>query len=187
MPVELAQRLISVKEYYKMAEVGILSEDDRVELILGKIIQISPIGSKHAASVDKALALLHKLNAQNQNVIIRGQNPVRLSDFSEPEPDIALLKPSLDYYASHHPMAKDVLLIIEVSDTTLDYDREVKLPIYATSNIPEYWIMNLGKREIEAYSILRDGQYQSRKLFLPGDEIPLNALNTKIAVDQIMV
>ncbi|MCB9265217.1 MAG: Uma2 family endonuclease [Lewinellaceae bacterium] len=185
MAVKLAQRLITTEEYFKMAEAGILKQDDRVELIDGKIIEMSPIGSKHAACVDKIIATLNRLN--NPDVLIRGQNPIRLNKYSAPEPDVAIVRFSPDYYSSGHPSADDILLVIEVSDSSLEYDREIKLPLYASANIPECWIVNLEKREIEVYHSPVGDRYKSNELFLFEDEMPARPVGVTFKVSELLV
>ncbi len=147
----------SVHDYYRMAETGILPRNARVELIEGEILDMTPIGSRHASWVDRLAKHLH--DACGDRAIIRVQNPVRLSDLSEPEPDIALLKPRVDYYAEHHPGPQDVLLIVEVADSSLDYDLDVKLPLYARYGIPEVWLVDTNKPGITRYSQPAEGAY----------------------------
>src|SRR6185295_15291225 len=148
----------NVDEYYRMAEVGLLSPDVRVEMIEGEIVEMSPIGSTHAGTVDRSSAFLNR--KLGNTVIVRVQNPIRLDDFSEPQPDLALLKPRKDFYSKSHPSPEDVLVVIEVADTSVDYDRNVKLPLYARAGIPEAWLMVLAKDVIEVYSQPRNGKYQ---------------------------
>lgn len=124
-----------------MAETGILAPDARVELIEGEIIDMAPIGSRHASIVDKLYHLLH--TAVGTSAIVRSQNPVRLNDISEPEPDLALLRWRDDFYGARHPGPADVLLIVEIADSSLDYDRSKKLPLYASHGIPEVWLVDL--------------------------------------------
>jgi Uma2 family endonuclease len=131
----------SVDDYYRMAETGILRPGDRVELIEGEIIDRAPIGSRHAAAVNRISNIL-KLSVGTQ-AIVAIQNPVRLDRHSEPQPDIALLHPHADFYAAAHPGPADVLLIIEVADSTLRYDRDTKLPLYARHGIPEVWLVDI--------------------------------------------
>lgn len=186
MPVQLEQRLINVEEYFKMAEAGILSRDDRVELIRGQIIQMSPIGSKHAACVDKINSFFHQLIAP-EIAIIRVQNPVQLGSYSEPEPDVAVLKPTPDFYADSHPKAKDILLLLEVSDTSYDYDKEIKRSLYAQAGVPEYWIVNLEKGEVEAYSGPVGDDYIKMERFLSGSEAFFPGLNLKFPVNKVLL
>ena len=137
----LRRHRLNVDEYHRMAEAGILGPDARVELIEGEIIDMAPIGSRHAAVVRQLAHILHQ-NVGYQ-AIVSTQNPVRLDEYSEPEPDLALLRPRDDFYATAHPGPGDILLIIEVADTSLRYDREIKIPLYARHGIPEVWLVDL--------------------------------------------
>jgi Uma2 family endonuclease len=139
-------RRFTVDEYYAMAEAGVFAEDDRLELLDGHIVATSPIGSAHAATVDRLTRLFGV--AFGDDVVLRVQNPVRLSDLSEPVPDLALLTPRDDFYADAHPTAEDVLLIVEVADTSLDTDRTTKADLYARHGIAEYWIVDLTDRQV---------------------------------------
>jgi Uma2 family endonuclease len=158
MSVQFQKRYFNVDEYYRMAEVGLLSPDDRVELIEGEIVEMSPIGCTHAGTVDRSSDFLKR--KLSDAVQVRVQNPIRLNDFSEPQPDIALLRPREDFYTKAHPTASDVLIVIEVSDTSVNYDRNVKLPLYARARIPEAWLMVLPKEAIEIHSQPKNGKYQ---------------------------
>lgn len=160
MAIQVQKRLFTVEEYHKMAEVGILPERG-VELINGEIIEMSPIGSKHAKIVKKLNNLLNKL--LGDHFIISVQDPIVASDLSEPEPDVAVLKYRSDFYENELPKGEDVLLAIEVADTTLSYDSKVKLPIYAASGIPECWIINLAKKEIQVYWETNGADYRFRE------------------------
>jgi Uma2 family endonuclease len=144
-----------------MVEGNMLSAQDRTELIEGEVIYMSPIGSRHAACVNRLTAVLSML--LNNQAIVSIQNPIQLSLFSEPEPDVALLRPRDDFYASHLPTPADVLLVIEVADTSLDYDQHTKLPLYARSGIAEAWIVNLNNNTISVYTQPAVGQYQVNK------------------------
>ena len=144
-------------DYDRMAEAGILTEQDRVELIDGEIVRKMTIGPRHAACVDRATrAFVINLG---DTAIVRGQGPVRLGLFSEPEPDIVLLKPRADSYASNHPAEADVLLIIEVADSSLEFDRDVKLPLYAQAGIPEFWLVDLTTDTIFRHTAPRGRAY----------------------------
>ena len=141
------RRPITVAEYHRMGEVGILGERDRVELIDGELVAISPIGSQHSGTV---ITLSHVLwSAVGTQALVSVQNPVRLDDFSEPEPDFAILRPRADNYRDAHPQPADVLLLIEIADTSLNYDRTVKRTLYARYAIPEFWIVDLTAGEVE--------------------------------------
>ena len=154
------RRPFTVGEYYRMAEAAILTEEDRVELIAGQIVAMSPIGSRHAACVDRLNGLLHR--QPGPAFIVRVQSPIALDAYSEPEPDLVLLRARADFYTAAHPSAADVLLAIEVADTSVEYDREVKLPLYAQAGVPEVWLIDLQKGHIEVYARPQSGAYQQR-------------------------
>ena len=166
-------RRFTVDEYYKMAEAGILDWEERVELLNGEIVEMSPIGDKHAFTVDELVNVLIPLLAGRARV--RSQNPVRLSSGAEPEPDVALLRLREDLYASGHPGPDDVLLLIEVADTSLDRDRDVKLSLYAAAGIPEFWIANIPDGTVEVYTDPSDGEYRTRRVFGAEDDISPSA------------
>jgi Uma2 family endonuclease len=185
MSVQITKRHFNITEYYRMAEAGILSEDDRVELIEGEIIKMTPIGSRHAGCVSRLNALFNRLIGETAVVSI--QNPLRLSNFSEPQPDIALLKPRDDFYSNAHPTPADVLLIIEVSDTSLEYDRDIKLPLYAATSMPEVWLVNLIKDTIEIYREPHSGMYREVRYFTHGETVsPLFNSNLTLSVGAII-
>jgi Uma2 family endonuclease len=167
MSAQLEPRRFNVTEYYQMAEAGILTPDDRVELIEGEVIKLSPIGSKHAACVSRIIRQL--ILSLGEKATISPQNPVRLNNFSEPVPDIAVLKRRDDAYAEHHPFPEDVLLLIEVADTSVVKDRNVKVPLYAASGIPEVWLVNIPAQVIEVYRGLKDREYGDCFHLGPGD------------------
>lgn len=158
MSVQIARRHFNVTEYYRMTEAGILSESDRVELIDGEVIEMSPIGSRHAACVDRLTQVFCLL--VGQHFIVRVQNPIRLDEYSEPQPDLCLLQPRADFYAQAHPTPVDVLLVVEVADSSAGFDREVKLPLYAQASVPEVWIVNLPADTVEVYAQPASGKYQ---------------------------
>ncbi|HKZ02828.1 MAG TPA: Uma2 family endonuclease, partial [Pyrinomonadaceae bacterium] len=169
MSAQPEKRYFNVDEYYRMARAGVLTPDDRVELIEGEIVKMSPIGSPHAACVSRLDDLLRGFRRKKASVRI--QSPIRLNDFSEPVPDVALLKPREDYYATRHPGPADVLLIIEVAETTVISDRNVKVPLYARNSIPEVWLVNLPKKLIEEYFEVADGRYLKSKKYKRGENI----------------
>ncbi len=143
----LQRRRLTVNDYYRMAEAGILGEDERIELIDGEIIDMAPIGAEHTSIVNRLTR--HFANCVGDRAIVSVQNPVRLDDGNEPQPDIALLRYRDDFYRNAHPGPEDVILIIEVADTSLRYDRDVKLPLYARHGIPEIWIMDMADKRLE--------------------------------------
>jgi hypothetical protein len=149
---------LTVDDYYRMAEAGILREDDRVELIEGEIIDMAPIGSTHAGTVKRLANLL--MAAVGDTAIVSVQDPVRLGPRSEPQPDIALLRPRADYYTSAHPGPADVLLLVEVADASLTYDRDVKVPLYARHGVSEVWLVDLAGHRLHIHRVPVNGVYQ---------------------------
>ncbi len=182
--VEIARWAISVANYHRIHEAGILGEDDRVELIDGEVRLMSPIGTLHAAIVKRYAALLF---AQvGQTAIISVQDPIQLNSMSEPQPDLALLRYQEDFYAQATPSAADVLLIIEVSDTTLAYDRLEKLPRYALAGIPEVWITDVDGQAVERHTDPQDNQYATKQTFKRGQRLSVQALPTiSLSIDSI--
>jgi Uma2 family endonuclease len=148
---------LTVDDYYRMAEVGILAPDLRVELIEGEIIDMAPPGSLHAAAVDRLTRML--VRAVGDAAIVRVQNPVRLGPHSEPQPDLALLRPRDDFYAAHHPQPADVLLVVEIADSSLRFDRDTKMRLYAQHGIPEAWLVDLRGRRLIRHLAPQQGQY----------------------------
>jgi Uma2 family endonuclease len=167
MSSQLRKYRINVEEYERMGAAGIFPADDRLELIEGGIYKIPPIGGPHAACVNYMSQLLHTFAAGR--LIVGTQNPVRLDDFSEPQPDVALLRWRDDFYRSSHPTPADVLLLIEVADSTVETDRSVKLPLYAKAGVPEVWIVNLPGEVIEIYAEAQGGAYQTARTHARGE------------------
>lgn len=184
MTFPLKTRLITADEYQRMAEVGILTREDKVELINGQIVEMSPIGSKHASFVKRITALFYRFLADQ--VTISVQDPVIADRYSEPEPDVAILHPSEDDYENHFPTAKDVFLIIEVADSSLNYDREIKLPIYAKAGIGEYWIVNVEARNIEAYHTPVGDHYKFMEVIEVNDNLLFRAFDLSIPAASIL-
>ncbi|MET0625457.1 MAG: Uma2 family endonuclease [Pyrinomonadaceae bacterium] len=163
----LAKRRITADEYERMGEAGIFPPDARLELIQGEIYEISPIGSPHAACVT---FLTYVLSQFGRDFQVSVQNPVRLSDFSEPQPDVALLRWRDDFYRGAHPTPEDVLLVVEVADATVVTDRKVKLPLYARAGIAEAWLVNIPEGQVEVYSDPAGGAYRRAEVFGRGAE-----------------
>jgi Uma2 family endonuclease len=163
--MDQARHRVSVWEYHKMAEAGIFGEDDRVELIEGEVVDMAPIGSKHAFVVSR-LAQFFTLAARNL-YLISVQNPIRLDHRSEPQPDIAVLKPG--NYMDNLPGASDVLLIVEVAQSSINLDRSVKLDLYARHAIPEVWLLDLMGGELLVCHQPADGQYRTMHKPIPGE------------------
>ncbi|HEX8475086.1 MAG TPA: Uma2 family endonuclease [Pyrinomonadaceae bacterium] len=169
MSLAINRHFFTVAEFERMGEAGILSQDARFELIEGEIIEISPIGSRHAACVKSLNKFLNR--TVGDIAIVSIQDPIRLSDFSEPQPDVTLLRLRDDFYRNAHPRAEDVLLVIEVADTTLETDRQIKLPLYASAGVAEVWIVNLVDEQIETYAGLSGGAYQSVGRYGRGERV----------------
>ncbi|MFH1739778.1 MAG: Uma2 family endonuclease [bacterium] len=169
MSVQLLRRHFTVDEYYRMAETGILSEDDRVELIEGEIIQMTPIGSRHASHV-KRLNQFFSCNL-GARVIVSVQDPIRVDQHSEPQPDIVLLRPRSDFYAEAHPKPEDVFLVVEVADTSIDFDRQVKTPLYAKADILEVWLVDISGGSIEVYREPSLRGYEQVERFQRGQDL----------------
>ncbi len=184
MAVHIQRRSFRIDEYHRMAEAGIFSRNEHIELITGEIMTMVPIGSYHASQVDRFNRFF--MERIREKAIVRVQNPISIDQYSEPEPDIALVTPRPDFYAAHHPKPEDVLLIIEVSDSSLDYDRNIKLPLYAKADIPEVWIVNLQEACIEVYSEPTEHGYATSRKYYEGKTIiPSRFPNISISVDEI--
>src|SRR2546429_8164881 len=168
MSQRLAKRWITVDEYERMGEAGIFSPDARLELLEGSIYELPPIRSLHAGCVTYLSTILHRFS--NRRFIISTQDPIRLNDFSEPQPDIALLHWRADFYKNSHPTPADVLLIIEVADSTVETDRPYKIPTYAKAGIAEAWLVNLPEEQIELFATPANGVYQTKIIFKCNDE-----------------
>lgn len=183
--VDIRQRhRFTVAEYHRMAETSLFAPEARVELIEGEIIDMPPIGSPHASTVFFISDCLRDVTKGIAFVWV--QNPIKLSQHSEPQPDIALLRPRPDRYHSSHPTPADVFLIIEVADTSLAYDTQIKLPLYAHYGIPEVWVADLSNRRFLVHRTPTPTGYQDVQtltdlsavtpLLLPGISIDLSDL-----------
>jgi len=161
----------TVAEYHRMAEVGLLHEDSRVELIDGEIVEMAPIGSAHGGNVNRFIRLFSKV--VGGKAIVAAQNPVVLSGYAEPQPDISILRWRADDYEQSNPHPEDVLLLIEVSDSTLRYDRDVKIPLYAKNGIPEVWLLDIPDRKLEIYREPINGEYRQRDCRQTGQIAPI--------------
>lgn len=185
MTVQLLRRRFTVEEYHRMAEAGVFSEDDRVELIQGEIVMMTPIGSRHASCVGRLAHIF--FSAVGQRAIVWVQNPVRLGLDSEPQPDLALLRPRPDFYAQAHPGPADVWLVVEVADTSADFDRTVKLPLYARAGIPTAWLVDLSTESVEVYTEPTPEGYRSVRRNQRGQAISLEAFpDISLAVDAVL-
>ncbi len=182
-PVEVKRWRFTVHDYHRMGEAGILHEDDRVELIEGELVEMTAIGTRHFVCVNGLNRLL--MRSVGDEAIVSVQNPVRLNEYNEPQPDLTVIRPR-DYRISL-PTPEDVLLLIEVSDTTLPYDRNVKLPLYARSGIREVWIVNLPDETIERHTDPSAQGYRSLERARRGEKIVSIALpDLALAVDDVL-
>lgn len=180
----LRRHRLMVSEYLRMGEAGILAPDARVELIEGEIFDMAPIGSLHAGTVTRLGRMLER--AVGDTALVYIQNPVVLSNYSAPQPDLALLRPREDFYTTSHPGPLDVLLLIEVADTTLHDDREVKASLYATHGVPEYWIVDLEGKGVHVFREPQSGRYR-QTFTATGPEVlvPVRLPDVRIDVSKI--
>lgn len=167
MAIESTRRLFTVSDYYRMGEAGVLGPDERVELLEGEILRMNPIGPRHANCVDRLNYLF--VTRLGDRVSVRIQNPVRLSELSEVQPDVVLVQ--LDRDVAVHPSPSDVILLVEVADTSVAFDRRVKLPVYARAGIVEVWIVDLPARAVEVYREPRVTGYFASSQLGAGDPI----------------
>ena len=161
-PPLMEKRLLSVADYHRMAEAGIFAPGERVELIEGEIVNMPPIGPEHSGRVNRLNHVLVEATAGRAIVSVR--NPVVMPEHSEPEPDLALLRPRTDWYRDATPRPSDVLLLIEVAESTLRYDREVKRPLYAAHGVPEYWLVDVKGRRLVRHSEPTPGGYADERV-----------------------
>lgn len=181
--IKLKRRRFTVAELLHLAKIGFLGMDERVELIQGEIVEMSPIGEDHASSVIRLNVLLS--NSFGRRAFVNVQNPLRLDDETLTQPDVTLLQPREDFYRQH-PGPENVLLLIEVSDTTLQYDRRVKTALYGTAGVIEYWIINLKKRQIEVYRDPQPEGYRTITHHAPGETLsPLAFPDVTLKVDEM--
>ena len=185
MPIAISKKRFTADDYQRMGQVGILSGDDRVELIDGEVVAMTPIGARHCACVDgvnRAMVI-----GAGDTAIVRVQGSVRLNLYTEPEPDVVLLRPRSDFYASQHPGPADILLIVEIAESSIDYDRDVKARIYAESGVPEYWLADLTANLVSCYSTPSEGTYRSVQQYHRGQTITPQMLpQCPVAVDLLL-
>jgi Uma2 family endonuclease len=175
----------TISQYHQMSEAGILSENDKVELINGEIIEMSPIGRRHTACVNRLNSVFSQL--LGKKVIVAVQNPILLNNLSEPEPDIALLKPRTDFYESGHPQPQDIFLLIEVADSSIEYDRDVKIPLYASSGITEVWLVDIYQQVIIVYRYPTENGYRDIQTLSRGEKLSISAFpENNLFVDDIL-
>ncbi len=185
MTLELTRHRFSVDDYDRMIEAGVLGEDDQVELIEGEIVEMSPIGDKHVGCVRRSNRLFSRV--LSDRVIVDVQSPARVNDRSKPQPDLMLLRSVPEMLTDVTPRAEDILLVVEVSDSSLDFDRQIKMPLYARSNIAEVWLVNIPQGVIEVYRDPTPDGYRTVLIARRGDQIsPLAFPDVFISVDSIL-
>ncbi len=179
------QHRFSVKDYYRMAETGVLRPDARVELLDGKIIDMSPIGPFHGGVTDYLNEVFTAASKGRWRT--RVQNSLRLDDHSEPQPDLVLARPAPDFYRKRHPQPEDVFLLVEISDSTLETDQGEKLPAYGRAGIAEVWIVNLNELTVEIYREPHFTGYGSKTVLRPGDQArPLAFPDAAVDVTELL-
>ncbi len=185
MAIQLQHKLFSTDEYHAMIRSGVWAEDDRLELVDGEIIEMSPIGPSHSAHVKR----LNRLFVRHfgDRAIVGVQDPVWLGPRTEPQPDLSVLRPRDDDYGESLPTGDDILLLVEVSESSADYDRGVKVPLYARSGVVEVWLIALDSRWIEVYTEPSPVGYRVMRRVLPGESIAPKALpDALLPVDDIL-
>jgi Uma2 family endonuclease len=185
MSVEPARFQFNADQFERMVETGIFTDDDRVELIDGELLTKSPIGSRHVACVNALTSLL--VLAVGDRGIVSVQNPIRLNASNEPLPDVAVLRPRKTRYRDALPTGKDVLIAVEVSDTTSVYDRSTKLPLYAANGVREAWLVDLQAARVEVHARPRGGSYTRTVTFDAGEIVRSASVEgLALAVDEIL-
>ena len=174
MAVVPERRRFTVDDYHRMADAGILAEDDRVELVAGEIVQMSPIGDRHMSAVNRTNRVFSRI--VGDRALVSVQNPVSLPPYDEPEPDIALLRPREDDYARGKPGAADILLVVEVADSSVTYDRQTKLRRYAAAGVPEAWLLDLPGDALEVHREPGPREYALIRRCYRGEQIAPQAL-----------
>jgi Uma2 family endonuclease len=181
----VVRKHFSIAEFQQIAAAGVFSEEERFELLEGEIVQMSPLGPQHAACVDRLNRSLQRL--VQDRAIVRVQNPIRLGEYSQPQPDIALVQPRDDFYAGGHPEPEDLLLLIEVSESSLAYDRDVKLPLYARAGIAEVWLVALLPQVVEVYRAPSEEGYGEKRTLRRGQTFaPIHLPDVALMVEHIL-
>ena len=185
MAVQPRRYRFTTAEYHRLAEAGILGEDDRVELIDGEILEMSPIGRRHVGCVTRLSHLFFRRLGDQAVVFV--QNPIHLGERAEPQPDLALLHPRADFYTDADATPDTVLLVVEVADNSAEYDRQTKAPLYARANLPELWIVDLNRDHLAVYRDPTSTGYATTRVLRRGESIrPLAFPHVEIAVDEIL-
>ncbi|MBC6419386.1 MAG: Uma2 family endonuclease [Prochloron sp. SP5CPC1] len=183
------KKRFTLQEYHRLTEIGFFKEDDRVELIQGEIMEMAAKGTAHTVCCSNLLIALAMQVSDRAK--LRCQDPILLPSNSEPEPDFAVVRNREDDYLASHPTPEDILLVIEIADSSLHYDRQIKLPLYAAAGITDYWIVNLLENQLESYQKpfqkqQGDYDYSKRQIFLPHNTITLPGFGS-LALDLNLV
>jgi Uma2 family endonuclease len=185
VPIQLTPRRFTAAEYQQMIKAGVFGQDERLELIDGEIVEMSPIGDRHAACVRRLNELLGRLCAGR--AIVDVQDPIVVGAEYAPQPDLALLRPRADYYAAQTPTAVDCILVIEVSDSSAEFDRQIKMPRYARGGVAELWLVDLERDVVVVYENPMGDSYQRVQVFRRGEAIALGAAQgTRVEVQSIL-
>ena len=185
MAVQVLRHRFTVEDYHRMGEAGILSQNDRVELIEGEVVEMTPIGSPHGGTT----TFLHYWFSRQlgRRALVREHNAILLPPHSEPQPDLAIVRVRSDYYRRAHPQPEDIFFLIEVSDTTGEFDRTVKLPLYARTSIAEVWIVDLAAQCVEIYRDPGPSGYERMDRFARGECVTPQAFpDIRLVVDEIL-
>ncbi len=175
----------TVEDFERMVEAGILTKDDRVELIEGQVVEMSPIGKRHASAVNRSTRLFVQRCGERATVSVQG--PVQLVGTSQVQPDIALLRPREDFYREQYPQVEDVLLIVEFADSSLLTDRNMKLPAYAAAGVPEVWLVNLPSDTVEIYREPSGGRYGRQDVVAEGGWLaPLALPDLQVSAEELL-
>ncbi len=173
MVVQYARRWFTVEEYHRMAEAGILGEDDRVELIEGEVVKMTPIGRRHASCLARLSELFY--GTTKGAAIVWAQNPIDVGEYSEPQPDLAILRRQPDFYLSGHPRPADVYLLIEICDSSVEPDHRVKVLPYARGGVREVWLVDLEQETITIYQDPAPDGYRTARVARRGEQIAPSA------------
>jgi Uma2 family endonuclease len=179
------KKLFTVDEYHRMSDAGILPEEKRFELIRGEIIEMPNPKPPHSGRVNR---LNHLFSSRlRDSIVLSVQNPSSIDEMSEPVPDLSVLKPRSDFYSERHPLPEDVLLVVEISHTTLRFDTKIKAPLYAEAGIREYWVLNIPSNVLEVYSVPVRGKYTRHEIFKHGQSISPQAFpEVTFSIEEIL-
>ncbi len=181
----VVRKRFTTEEFVQLGAAGFLGQDERFELLEGVIVEMSPLGPRHSSCLVGLTEFFYSL--RHPGITIRVQDVVRLGDFSAPQPDLAIVSRRDDRYANGHPEPEDVLLLIEVSDSSLAYDRDVKLPLYARAGIAEVWLVAVQPQVIEVYRAPGEGGYGEKRTYRRGQSLaPAFSSETPLAVEQVL-